>query len=44
MLINGIDVTNCTVGVLGITFKENCPDDVRNGKINDVVSELKIGV
>ena len=40
MLINGIDVTNCTVGVLGITFKENCPD-VRNSKINDVVSELK---
>lgn len=40
MLINGIDVTNCTVGVLGITFKENCPD-IRNSKIVDVVSELK---
>jgi UDP-N-acetyl-D-glucosamine/UDP-N-acetyl-D-galactosamine dehydrogenase len=40
MLINGIDLTNCTVGVLGITFKENCPD-VRNSKIIDVVSELK---
>ncbi len=40
MLVNGIDVTNCTVGVLGITFKENCPD-VRNSKITDVVSELK---
>jgi UDP-N-acetyl-D-glucosamine/UDP-N-acetyl-D-galactosamine dehydrogenase len=40
MLINGIDVTKCTVGVLGITFKENCPD-VRNSKITDVVSELK---
>ena len=40
MLINGIDVTKCTVGVLGITFKENCPD-VRNSKIADVVSELK---
>ena len=39
MLINGIDVTKCTVGVLGITFKENCPD-VRNSKITDVVSEL----
>ena len=40
MLINGIDVTKSTVGVLGITFKENCPD-VRNSKIFDVVSELK---
>jgi UDP-N-acetyl-D-glucosamine/UDP-N-acetyl-D-galactosamine dehydrogenase len=39
MLINGIDVTKSTVGVLGITFKENCPD-VRNSKITDVVSEL----
>jgi UDP-N-acetyl-D-galactosamine dehydrogenase len=40
MLTNGIDVTKCTVGVLGITFKENCPD-IRNSKITDVVSELK---
>ena len=40
MLINGIDVTKSTVGVLGITFKENCPD-IRNSKITDVVSELK---
>ena len=40
MLINGIDMTKCTVGVLGITFKENCPD-VRNSKITDVVSEFK---
>ena len=40
MLLNDIDLTNCTVGVLGITFKENCPD-VRNSKIIDVVSELK---
>ena len=40
MLINGIDVTKSTVGVLGITFKENCPD-VRNTKITDVVLELR---
>lgn len=40
MLINNIDVTKCTVGVLGITFKENCPD-VRNSKITDMVYELK---
>ena len=40
MLVNNIDVTKSTVGVLGITFKENCPD-VRNSKIIHVVSELK---
>jgi UDP-N-acetyl-D-galactosamine dehydrogenase len=40
MLINGIDLTNCTVAVLGITFKENCPD-IRNSKIFDIISELK---
>ena len=40
MLNNNINVTNSTVGVLGITFKENCPD-IRNSKIIDVVSELK---
>jgi UDP-N-acetyl-D-galactosamine dehydrogenase len=40
MLINGIDVTKSTVGVLGITFKENCPDG-RNSKVADVVCELK---
>jgi UDP-N-acetyl-D-galactosamine dehydrogenase len=40
MLLNGLDVTNTTVGILGITFKENCPD-VRNTKIIDIVTELK---
>jgi UDP-N-acetyl-D-galactosamine dehydrogenase len=40
MLINGIDVARSTVGVLGITFKENCPD-IRNSKIVDLVRELK---
>ena len=40
MIVNGIDLTNSTVGVLGITFKENCPD-IRNSKIADVVYELK---
>ena len=39
MVINGIDVTQSTIGVLGVTFKENCPD-IRNSKIIDVVSEL----
>lgn len=40
MLRNGIDVARSTVGVLGITFKENCPD-IRNSKIVDLVRELQ---
>jgi UDP-N-acetyl-D-galactosamine dehydrogenase len=40
MLRNGINVATATVGVLGITFKENCPD-VRNSKVIDVVRELQ---
>ena len=40
MLKNNIDVTNSTIGVMGITFKENCPD-IRNSKVVDVVSELR---
>ncbi len=40
MLQNGIDVARSKVGVLGITFKENCPD-IRNSKIADLVKELQ---
>lgn len=40
MLKNGIDVPRSTVGVLGITFKENCPD-IRNSKVADLVKELQ---
>jgi UDP-N-acetyl-D-galactosamine dehydrogenase len=40
MLQNGIDVTRSKVGVLGITFKENCPD-IRNSKVADLVKELQ---
>jgi UDP-N-acetyl-D-galactosamine dehydrogenase len=39
MLRNGIDVAKSKVAVLGITFKENCPD-VRNSKVVDLISEL----
>ena len=39
MVKNNIDVTNATIGVLGITFKENCPD-IRNSKIIDVIKEF----
>lgn len=41
MLQNGIDVPRSTVGVLGITFKENCPD-IRNSKVADLVKELQL--
>ena len=40
MLKNGIDVARSTVGVLGITFKENCPD-IRNSKVADLVREFE---
>lgn len=40
MIGNGIDVARSTVGVLGITFKENCPD-VRNSKVVDMVHEFQ---
>lgn len=40
MLLNGIDVARSTVGILGVTFKENCPD-IRNSKIVDLVRELQ---
>lgn len=40
MLQNGVDVARSTVGVLGITFKENCPD-IRNSKVADLVRELQ---
>lgn len=40
MLQNDLKVKNAKVLVLGITFKENCPD-VRNTKVVDVVSGLK---
>ncbi len=40
MLKNGINVANATIGVMGITFKENCPD-VRNSKVIDVIRELQ---
>lgn len=40
MIRNGIDVTRATVGVLGLTFKENCPD-IRNSKVIDIIREFQ---
>jgi UDP-N-acetyl-D-galactosamine dehydrogenase len=40
MIVNGIEIKNSTLGLMGITFKENCPD-IRNSKVADVVYELR---
>lgn len=40
MVQNGIEITKAKVGILGITFKENCPD-IRNSKVADLVKEFK---
>lgn len=40
MIKKGIGVNGAEVLILGVTFKENCPD-VRNTKIVDVISALK---
>lgn len=40
MLRNGIDVARSRVAVMGITFKENCPD-IRNSKVIDLIKELE---
>ena len=39
MLRKGIQVRDAKVLILGLTFKENCPD-VRNTKVVDIVAEL----
>jgi UDP-N-acetyl-D-galactosamine dehydrogenase len=39
MLRNGIDVSQSTVGIMGVTFKDNCPD-IRNSKVIDLIQEL----
>ena len=40
MIRKGLCVKNAAILVLGITFKENCPD-IRNSKVVDVVRSLK---
>jgi len=40
MIKKGHKVDSAKVLVLGITFKENCPD-IRNSKVIDVIQELK---
>ncbi|WP_296750575.1 nucleotide sugar dehydrogenase [Thiobacillus sp.] len=40
MIANGVQVKGAKVNVLGLTFKENCPD-LRNSKVVDVIRELQ---
>jgi UDP-N-acetyl-D-glucosamine/UDP-N-acetyl-D-galactosamine dehydrogenase len=40
MIQQGIDVSKARIGVLGLTFKENCPD-IRNSKVIDIIRELQ---
>jgi len=40
MLRKGIQVEGARILVLGVTFKENCPD-IRNSRVPDIVEELK---
>lgn len=40
MIRKGINVNTSKALVLGITFKENCPD-IRNSKVIDIITELK---
>lgn len=40
MIKNNIHVNGSKVGILGFTFKENCPD-IRNTRVIDIVNELK---
>src|SRR5574343_82228 len=40
MIASGSNIRGARVNVLGITFKENCPD-VRNSKVPDIVRELE---
>lgn len=40
MIHQDVSIKSARVGILGITFKENCPD-IRNTRVIDIISELK---
>jgi UDP-N-acetyl-D-galactosamine dehydrogenase len=40
MIQSGCNVKNARIGILGLTFKEDCPD-LRNSKVGDVIKEFK---
>lgn len=39
LISNGLQLQSCSILILGITFKENCPD-IRNTKVIDIYHEL----
>lgn len=40
MIQNGLNISSSKILLLGITFKENCPD-IRNSRVIDIYSELR---
>lgn len=40
LIAAGFSIKGCKVNVLGLTFKENCPD-LRNSKVADLIAELQ---
>lgn len=40
MIQKGINIKSSKVLILGVTFKENCPD-IRNSRVIDIIEELK---
>jgi UDP-N-acetyl-D-galactosamine dehydrogenase len=40
MIKAGLSIKGAKVNILGLTFKENCPD-LRNSRVPDIISELK---
>src|SRR5216684_2337786 len=40
MILAGRNIKGARVNVLGVTFKENCPD-IRNSKVIDIIHELR---
>lgn len=40
LMAGGKNVSGCRITVMGLSFKENCPD-IRNSKAIDIVNELK---
>lgn len=40
MIAKGHKIKDCNALIMGITFKENCPD-IRNSKVTDIVHELE---
>lgn len=40
MILSDCNIKGSKVAILGITFKENCPD-TRNSKVYDIITELK---